>query len=69
MTREEFLKLADTKWTEIESLQQTDFYEFEKKFEALMVEMSRMALEGVLGEVPKDHRKKKTVDPFRVDSD
>lgn len=66
MTREEFFKLADSKWTEIESLQQKDFYEFEKKFESLMVEMSRMALEGVLGEVPKDHRKK-TVDLFRVD--
>jgi len=64
MTREEFLKLADSKWTEIESLQQKDFYEFEKKFEALMVEMSRMALEGVLGEVPKDHRKKKLLTRF-----
>ncbi len=69
MTREEFLKLADIKWTEIESLQQSDLKKKKKKFEALMVEMSRMALEGVLGEIPKDHRKKKTIDPFRVDPD
>ena len=32
MTREEFNNLADSKWTEIESLQQSDFYEFEKRF-------------------------------------
>lgn len=69
MTREEFLKLADIKWTEIESLQQSDFYEFEKKFEVIMLEMGQAALEGVLGKVSKDRRKKKTADPFRVGPD
>lgn len=69
MTREEFLELADSKWTEIESLQQSDFYEFEKKFEVIIVELGQAALEGVLGKVPQDYRKKKTVDPFRVGSD
>jgi hypothetical protein len=69
MTREEFLKLADSKWTEIESLQQNDFYEFEKQFEVILVEMGRKALEGVLGKVPQDYRKKKTVDPFRGSRD
>lgn len=63
MKREEFLKLADAKWTEIESLQQSDFYEFEKKFEVIMIEMGQAALEGVLGEVPKDRRKKKNCLP------
>lgn len=65
MTREEFLKFADSKWTEIEFLQQSDFYEFEKQFEVIMVELGRVAMEGALGKVPQDRRKKKAVDPFR----
>lgn len=66
MTREECLKLADTKLTEIESLQQNDFYEFEKKFESIVIEMGQAALEGVLGQVPKDRRKKKLLTRFGV---
>lgn len=59
MTKEDYLKLAESKWPELESLQASgDFYSYEKRFAQIMEELNLAILQAHLGEVPKDHRKK-----------
>ena len=46
MTKEDFLALALERWPELESLDQDkDFYEYKKRFEQIMLELSRAVLE------------------------
>lgn len=61
MTKEEFLELAADKWDEIEKQKASSdsFYDYEKGFDELWVEFGRRSLEGSLGELSKDRRKKK----------
>lgn len=60
MEKSDFLALAAKKWEEIKSQknESTTFYDYEKAFDALWVEFGRQALEGSLGEVPSNRRKK-----------
>ena len=60
MTKQEFLKLCESRYPEVEKLNEIkDFYEYEKAFEKIMTELSRTLLENNLSEVPADRRKKK----------
>lgn len=60
MSKEEYLKLAESKWPELEQLdQEKDFYEYERKFEQIMRELSRVVLEQKVS-TPGENRRKKT---------
>jgi hypothetical protein len=64
MTEEQYLELAATKWPELEKLQsEGNFYEFEKRFEEIWIELGQAVLENRIGKVPKDYRKKKKSSP------
>jgi hypothetical protein len=59
MTKEEFLELAATRWPELEELdQEKDFYEYERRFEQIMLDLSREVLERKISSPGKDRRKK-----------
>jgi hypothetical protein len=67
MTQEAYLKLAASKWPELEKLQsEGNFYEFEKRFEEIWIELGQSVLENQIGEVPNDYRKKKKSLPASV---
>mgnify|MGYP001030500675 CR=1 FL=1 len=60
MTKEEYLKIAEEQWESLEKLKsEKNFYDYEKKFDELMIGFGRELLEKNLGEVPLDRRKKK----------
>lgn len=63
MTKEEFLKLAAEKWDKLQEhkSQSENLYDYEKGFDELWVEFGRASLEGSIGEVKKDRRKKNRV--------
>lgn len=64
MTKEEFVSLAMSHWPELEALdQEKDFYEYEKRFEQIMLDLSRSVLEGKLNDKSKDRRKKTKFEP------
>ena len=64
MSKEQYLELAATKWPELEKLQsEGSFYEFEKRFEEIWLELGQAVLENRIGKVPNDHRKKKKSSP------
>jgi hypothetical protein len=59
MTREEFLEIAASRYADLEKLKEhNNFYDYEKGFDELWIEMGREVLEKHLGALPKDHRKK-----------
>lgn len=60
MTKSEFLKLAELKWVELKELEEeSSFYEYEKKFDAIWVDYGRKALEKSISDAGNDRRKKK----------
>lgn len=60
MTKEEYLDLAASRWDALESLQdETTFYDYEKKFDTLWVELGRQVLEKTVGVSSTDRRIKK----------
>jgi hypothetical protein len=64
MTKEEFLALAAARYDAIKELQRHDnFYDYEKEFEQIMIDLSREVLEKSLGELPEERRKKKDSRP------
>ena len=68
MTKESYLVLAEAKWGELEQLKSIgDFYNYEKRFAEIWVELGRAVLESSIGEIPNDRRKKKSPDPVRED--
>ena len=71
MTESEFLVLAAEKWEEIEKKKASSdsFYDYEKGFDELWVEFGRRSLEGSLGKVSLDRRKKKNSESFRKNTD
>ena len=65
MSKAEYLALAEQKYTELQALAtQPTFYDYEKSFEAIWMELGRQVLERNVGPVPVDRRKKKDDDPF-----
>ena len=60
MKQEEFLKLAEEKWPELEQLKkEKKFYEYEKRFEGIWLELGRLLLEKSISSSGKGHRGKK----------
>src|SRR5436309_15888543 len=61
MTKQEFLVLCESRYPEVEKLNEIkDVYEYEKRFEKIMTELSLKILESNISTVPADRRKKKT---------
>lgn len=59
MSKEEYLALTASRWPELEALdQEKDFYEYEKRFEQIMIDLSRSVLECKISDAGKDRRKK-----------
>jgi hypothetical protein len=60
MSEEEFLAIARKRYEEVNTLHDgMSFYDFEKRLSEIMDEMTRDLLEGKIGKVPADRRKKK----------
>jgi len=61
MTSSEFLKIAESKYSKIASLKEAEsFYEYEKQFEEVWLELGKEVFEKNISETGKDRRKKKT---------
>jgi hypothetical protein len=66
MTKEEFLGLATEEWERLEALKsETSFYEYEKGFDLIWVELGQKVLEKSISDTSKDRRKK---NKLRVDT-
>jgi soluble cytochrome b562 len=63
MTKEEFIELASKNWDKIKSHKSDseNLYDYEKGFDELWVEFGRKALEGSIGEISGDRRKKNQI--------
>lgn len=60
MDEAQFIELARQKWAELQAIKdEPSFYAFEGKFDAIVSDLNRELLEATLGDIPKDHRKKK----------
>ena len=65
MSKAEYLALAEQKYDDLQALStQPTFYDYEKSFEAIWMELGRQVLERNVGTVPADRRKKKDDDAF-----
>ena len=70
MGKAEYLALAEQKYNDLQVLAtQPTFYDYEKSFEAIWMELGRQVLERNVGSVPADRRKKKDNDALRFNSD
>jgi hypothetical protein len=59
MTKEALLALVGDRYDALQKLnQKQDFYSYEKEFASIWQELGRNVLEGNLGSVPANHRKK-----------
>lgn len=57
MRKEDFIKLTSDKWPELEKLKESgNFYEYEKRFEEIWLELGRQVLEQNISKPSKDHR-------------
>ena len=69
MSKAEYLALAEQKYTELQALAtQPTFYDYEKSFEAIWMDLGRQVLERTVDPVPADRRKKKDDDALWPDS-
>lgn len=70
MDKAEFMALAASKWEEIKAHKKgsASFYDYEKGFDEIWVEFGRASLEGTLGKVSKDRRKKNEFKSVRSDT-
>jgi len=67
MTKEEFLKLAESRYDEIQKLnEENNFYNYEKEFVGIWQELGRQVFEKNLSKVGNDRRKKKDTDKLRT---
>jgi hypothetical protein len=64
MTKEELTARVAARYDEIKKLHDHDnFYDYEKEFERIWIELGREVLEKSLGDVPEERRKKKDSRP------
>lgn len=60
VTREEYLAIASSKYDELQALNKIDnFYDYEKEFEKIIVDLGREVLEKNISSPSADRRKKK----------
>ncbi len=63
MTKEEFLKAAESRYDELRALGKLDsFYDYEKEFVSIWQGLGKEVLEKNIGSVSHDKRKKKPYD-------
>ena len=59
LSEQEYVDLARTKYEELKKLQQAkNFYEYEKRFDEIWIELGKEVLEKSISDVPGDRRKK-----------
>lgn len=64
MTKEQFLELAAARYEALNQLGRHDnFYDYEKEFDQIWVELGRDVLEESLGDIPEGRGKKKDSRP------
>lgn len=67
MTKEELIQKVSARYDELHALNKLDnFYDYEKGFEDIWIELGRSVLEANIGMPPQDRRKKK---PYKVRKD
>jgi hypothetical protein len=60
MTKEELIAKVSARYDELQALNKLDdFYDYEKGFEDIWLELGRSVLEANIGTSPQDRRKKK----------
>lgn len=60
MTKEEYLSLAASRYDELAALNKIDnFYDYEKEFEKIFIDLARAVLENNISSPSADRRKKK----------
>lgn len=68
MTKEEYLKLASEHWEELEKLEEeSSFYDYEKKFDGLMITFGKNLLNKQMEGTGTDRRQKKSQNSLRRD--
>lgn len=68
-TEEEYIALARPKYHDLNALdKQPAFYDYEKSFETIWLDLGRQVLERNLGPLPNDRRKKKDDDTLWRDT-
>lgn len=61
MTKSEFMALCESRWEEMDELSdRTNLYDLEKDFSQLWQNLGKSVFEKRLGELPSNHRKKKS---------
>lgn len=64
MTKEEYLKIAESQWEALQSLElENNFYDYEKKLDETMVKLGQQLMDKQLGGSGEDRRKKKKFKP------
>jgi hypothetical protein len=59
LSEQEYVDLARTKYQELKKLQQSkNFYEYEKRFDEIWIELGKAVLEKSISDIPGDRRKK-----------
>ena len=59
ISEQEYVELARSKYQDLKKLGEAkNFYEHEKRFDEIWIELGRTVLEKSIGEVPKNRRKK-----------
>ena len=60
ISKAEYLALAEQKYNDLIALKsKPSFYDYEKSFEEIWIDLGRQVLEKSLSELPEDRRKKK----------
>jgi hypothetical protein len=64
MSKQRFLDIAAKHYEELERVgKEPDFFALEGDFDKIWTEFGRQTLEDIIGEVPKDTRKKTSCEP------
>ena len=70
MTKSEFMAMCESRWNEIDQLSdRTNLYDLEKDFTQVWQQLGKTVFEKRLGELPNNHRKKKSKLHARKGSD
>jgi hypothetical protein len=69
MTEDEYVALARQKYHDLQQLKtQPTFYDYEKSFDAIWMDLGRQVLEKTLSNLPADRRKKKDENSLRLNT-
>lgn len=69
MTKSEFMALCEARWSSLEEVSRDNLYDLEKEFSEIWQDLGKDVLEKQIGEVPVNHRKKKSGQHVRKSGD